>query len=433
MNYVSIVNLIFLVINGLFALFLFHFIFFALVGLFTNKHYPETNKKCRYGVVVSCKDEENVVERLISSIRSTDYPQDKLDIIIIAHNCKDKTAEVARSLGAIVIEDNNKNENTLGQAYHYAFKHLDNISSYDGFVFLNADNIVKKDYFTKLNDAFVYHECKETVSSFRHALNAKQGLMPSLYTFYFSLGCLMAFKGRNVFNVSARVTGCGFVVPRKDIENGWNYTSITEDVEFSADTVYNGKAIHYCNDAIFYDEQPTKISSMWHQRLRWSKGQIVNSKKYFPKFLKALFNKEKKNKFSLYVALTFNSFLVLTFSFIFMLQIVTLLFSPLAGVSLYDAFLYWDHNSSFLFNMFMSMNTGMLFILVRNTIFFFISNYFVAFIIYITGRDRFKENRGRMFLASIFFPIFLALQLPLDLVSLFKREIKWVKIPHGNN
>ena len=100
MNYISILNLIFLIIGTAFSIYLFHFIFFAFSGTFHKKRYPSVEEKCRYGIVISAKDEENVIGRLINSIREADYPQDKLDIYVIAHNCSDRTGEIAKSLVA---------------------------------------------------------------------------------------------------------------------------------------------------------------------------------------------------------------------------------------------------------------------------------------------------------------------------------------------
>ena len=112
MNYITIVNLIFLIISALVSLYLFHFFFFMIVGLVHKKRFPKVEEKCRYGILVSAKDEENVIPRLINSIKESNYPNDKLDIFIIAHNCKDKTAEVAKSMGANVIIYNDENART---------------------------------------------------------------------------------------------------------------------------------------------------------------------------------------------------------------------------------------------------------------------------------------------------------------------------------
>ncbi len=432
MNYVTIINIIFAVISALLGIYLFHFIFFAISATFHHRKYPISDEKCRYGIIVSAKDEEKVIGRLINSIKQTDYPLDKIEIFVIAHNCKDQTAQIARSLGAKVIVDNNANEKTLGLAYKYAFEHIENISSYDGFIFFNADNVVSKDYFDKLNDAFIYYHKKDVVSSLRHSLNVEDGLIPSLYNYYFSTSCLLAFSGRNNLNVSGRITGCGFVLPSSYLADGWNYLSITEDIEFSAANVCKGRTIRFCYDAVFYDEQPTDLKTVWNQRIRWAKGQQIISKKYFLIVFKSLFSKEHKNKVSLFVSLTFHSFIVLTVMVLFLAQIILLLLSPIFNVSIYDAFLYWDHSASFFYNMFLSFNTGYLFTFVKSIVFFFLNSYLTAVAVLISGRSKNKDfNKGKMFVSFFIYPLFLALQFPMEIIALFKKEIKWKKIDHG--
>ena len=431
MNYVSIVNLVFFIISCLLSIYLFHFVFFAICGIIHKKKFPKTEEKCRYGVMISAKDEENVIPRLINSIRSTDYPQDKLDIFIIAHNCQDKTAEVAKSLGANVIVYNDENARTLGLAYQYAFKQI-NIKEYDAFIILNADNVVSKDYFDKFNDAFVACGKDKVLTSFRHSLNIKDGVLPAIYGYYFATSCLLSFSGRENFNVSSRITGCGYAIPVRLLENGWNYTSITEDIEFSADNTLNGEVIHYCDDAIFYDEQPRKLKTMWFQRLRWAKGQNIVSRKYFPKFFKALFSKNIKNRMSIYAALTFNSFIPLLFFFLFVIQIIFLLLSPLFGVSLQEAFLYWNHEKSWYGNMFMSFNTGALFTIAKSGVTYFISAYLTVTAVLLASRGKYKgQAKLPLIFGFILYPFFLLLQIPLDLSVLFLKEVKWTKIPHG--
>ena len=433
MDYISIINLVFFGIGTLISIYLFHFVFFALSSLLHKKTYPSTVEKCRYGIIISAKDEENVIARVINSIREADYPQDKLDIYVIAHNCSDHTGDIAKSLGAAVIIDNNKEENTLGQAYKYAFSHIDNISSYDGFIFFNADNTVAKDYFTKLNDAFVYYHKNDAISTFRHSLNMDEGVLPAVYSYYFTTSCVLAFSGRNNFNVSGRVTGCGFVIPSNQLLDGWKFTSITEDIEYSANSIANGKNIRFCYAATFYDEQPTKVKTMWHQRERWAKGQQVISKEYFPVLFKALFNKNNKNKMSIYVSLTFHSFITLVAMSLFLLQLILLFLSPLFNISLYEAFLYWNHDVSWFTNMFLSMRTGFLFTFIKTLAMFFFSAYLTGLIVLLAAKDKYKGYKAsNKMKAFILYPFFLALQFPLDLVVLFRKEVKWKKIPHGN-
>ena len=433
MNYVTIVNLIFLIISTLVNLYLLHFVITMIVGVIHKRRFPKVEEKCRYGILISAKDEENVIPRLINSLRSADYPQDKLDIFIIAHNCKDKTGEIARNMGANVIIYNDENARTLGAAYKYAFNNI-NVSDYDGFIFLNADNVVKKDYFERINEAFVYHKKDNVITTFRHTLNIEDGTMPALYSYYFAAGCSLSYIGREDLNISCRVTGCGFLVPSRLLLNGWNYTSITEDIEFSADKVLEGEEIHYCDDAVFYDEQPRDIKTMWFQRLRWARGQTLTCKKYFPKFLRALFDKKKQNKLSLFVALTFNSFVPLLVFFWFVAQYIVLLCSPLAGVSLRETFLNWNYNQGWYYNLFVSLNTGALFGLAKSVVWFIIGTYSTVILTLIASRGKFRgQPKWPLIKAFFFFPLFVFIQIPLDIASLFVRNLKWRKIPHGTN
>ena len=433
MNYVSIINIIFFALSILLSVYLLHFLFFAIVSIVHKRRFPETSEKCRFGVIISAKDEENVISRLINSIRSTDYPQDKLDIYVIAHNCSDKTGEVASSLGAKVITYNNPNEQTLGFAYHHAFQHID-VNEYDGFVFFNADNTLQKDYFHKMNDAFIYHEKNAVITSFRHGLNIKDGALPAIYSYYFAESCSLTYLGRESLNVSSRITGCGFLIPSRLLQNGWNYTSITEDIEFTADQICQGEIIHYQDDAIFFDEQPRRFKTMWFQRLRWAKGQNLTSRKYFPKLLSALFKKDTKNKASVYASLTFSSFIPLVFFFVFLAQIFFLLLSPLFGVSLQDAFLYWNSDRSWFENLFMSFNTGALYGVLKSLIWFFIASYLSLIGVIIASRGKYKgQPKMPLTLGFLLFPFFLLLQIPLDLTAMFVKNVKWKKIPHGEN
>ena len=102
--YISVVNSVTLALYMVMLLLTIHFMFFGIVGIFKKKTFPHTEQKLRYGVIIPARNEEAVVSKLIESIQQCDYPQDKLQIFVIAHNCTDRTAEVARRAGATVYE-----------------------------------------------------------------------------------------------------------------------------------------------------------------------------------------------------------------------------------------------------------------------------------------------------------------------------------------
>ena len=97
MNYFTITSIIMNVLLTLLGLLTVHFVIFAFIGLFTRKTFPKTDKKLKYGIIIPARNEETVVCNLIESIYKCNYPQEKLHVFVIAHNCTDKTADVARA------------------------------------------------------------------------------------------------------------------------------------------------------------------------------------------------------------------------------------------------------------------------------------------------------------------------------------------------
>jgi len=112
--------------------------------------------------------------------------------------------------------------------------------------------------------------------------------------------------------------------------------------------------------------------------------------------------------------------------------VIALFFSPLFNISLHDAFLYWNTNESWFHNMFLSLNTGYLFSFLKGMVLFIVYSYITASLVRISAHEKFKDYKlSKKILGFLFFPLFLALQFPLDLIGLFKKQVKWKKIPHG--
>ena len=54
------------------------------------------DKQHRFMTIIPAHNEEKVVVNLVESLKKLDYPKDLYDIYVIADNCTDKTAEVAK-------------------------------------------------------------------------------------------------------------------------------------------------------------------------------------------------------------------------------------------------------------------------------------------------------------------------------------------------
>lgn len=106
--------------------------------------------------------------------------------------------------------------------------------------------------------------------------------------------------------------------------------------------------------------------------------------------------------------------------------------SPLFGVSLQEAFLYWDYNNSWFNNMFMSYSTGYLFVMAKSGVTFVLYSYLTGILAVVASRGKLKNQpKIPLIIAYFLFPFFLFLQIPLDACAIFIKEVKWVKIPRG--
>lgn len=453
MNYVEIVNLVFSIIFGILTLLSVFYVIFAVVSVFKKKTYPEAKRQGNYGIIIPARNEAKVIGNLIESIKQAKYPQDKLHIFVIAHNCSDNTAEVARSYGCTVYEYNNKEEATKGYGLRYLFKQIEKdygIQSFDGYFILDSDNIVSSNYFQKMNDAFMYYDCKNIVASFRNSKNFGKGIIPGLYGIYFAIGCFLESRGRTVCNCSTRVTGTGYVINSESLKDGWNYVTITEDWELTVDQILAGNKVQYCEDAIFYDEQPTSFKIMWRQRVRWKRGHYLVFYYRFKEILSHLFSRKGKFKVTLYDIAYNISPIVITFFILTILQAGLLLLGPLfTNMSLWDIFINYDYSTNFFMNLifknydyntnwFMNLlfnqNSAYLFSSLRTLLLGYFGMVFMAILCFIMGRKKIRHVNFFLKIALIIiWPAFLAIQFLIDIHALFVRNLAWKTIPHADD
>src|SRR5437868_5938445 len=82
-----------------------YLIMVALAALITKADRPaRTGSRLRFQVVIPAHDEEAGIASTVRSALGLDYPPDLFEVVVIADNCHDRTAELARQEGAIVVE-----------------------------------------------------------------------------------------------------------------------------------------------------------------------------------------------------------------------------------------------------------------------------------------------------------------------------------------
>lgn len=262
--------------NLLSLLYFYHYIYFFIGLFFTRKFKPAKNKH-KYGIVIAARNEEKVIGNLLDSIKKQDYPKELLTVFVVADNCTDKTAEIARKNGAIVYERFDSVHKTKGYALEFLFDRIEEDykrDSYEAYFVFDADNLLKKDYITKMNDA--YDSGEKLVTSYRNIKNIDDNWITMAFAVHWLRTIRKYHRARSFLHLATNIQGTGYLFDASVVKDGWHYTSLTEDRGLTADAVSQGYRISYQNDAIFYDEQTPNWKVAYNQKLRWSKGLLIN-------------------------------------------------------------------------------------------------------------------------------------------------------------
>lgn len=254
----------------------FYHVFYRIFGFFYTRKFKPTQNKHKYAICIAARNEEPVIGNLLASIKNQDYPSENLTVFVVADNCTDKTAQVAREMGAICYERFDDVHKTKGFALQFLFKNIAKdygIDSFEGYFIFDADNLLNRDYITRMNEAFDAGE--KIITSYRNTKNFDENWIASTYAIHWLRSIRYSHRVRSVLRTATNIQGTGFLFAHELVKNGWNYTSLTEDRAFTADAVAQGYPISYCDAAIFYDEQPTNLKVALRQRLRWSKGHLM--------------------------------------------------------------------------------------------------------------------------------------------------------------
>lgn len=362
------------------------------------------NKQNRFMAIIPAHNEESVIGNLIESLKKQDYPKELYDIYVIADNCTDETAQIARDLGAIVYERFDEENKTKGYALNW-FLHqkIEENAKYDAFCVFDADNIVDEKFIKSMNKKLCQGE--DVVQGYRDIKNPTDSWISAGYAiFYWTMNRFYHLARYNL-GLSPLINGTGFMVKFDVVKpNGWDTQTLTEDIEFSLKRIIDGKKLGWSTEAIVYDEQPVGFKQSWSQRSRWTVGHMQCIQNYTKDL--AIATKEKKT------LMNFDGFLYIIGSIpMFILTLVLL-------------------SINFIMYLGNGINAQELVVnILRYLIPTFLLPIGTAILIMILDKKPIKP----MWKGLVCYPLFLGSWLLINFKCLFKRETNWDKIEHVRN
>lgn len=290
MHTVEMIN--FIIMCLFFACYVYQFVYIPIAWLPRKKetlHAPMH----RFAVLIAARNEEAVIGKLIDSIKAQSYPGRLVKIFVAADNCTDATAEAARSHGAEVYERYDMTRRGKGYALDFLLREikLRGHGRFDGYIVLDADNVLDRDFILHMNETFSAGH--DIVTCYRSSKNYGDNWISACYALWFLRESRYLNSARARLGSSCGVSGTGFLFSQAVLDaqgGGWPFHLLTEDIEFTIDNVTRGMKVGYCPDAIAYDEQPISFRQSWAQRLRWSRGYLQVFKKYGRALISGIFS-----------------------------------------------------------------------------------------------------------------------------------------------
>lgn len=383
-------------------------IFYTIVpfSIKARKH-KEPIKKGKIAILIAARNEEKVIGELLRSIENQNYDKGHLKTVVIADNCTDSTAEIAKSHGATVFERFNKDKIGKGYALDFAIGNLRKSGEWDtidGVIVLDADNILAENYVTEMNKTF--SDGYEVFTSYRNSKNYGDNWISAGYGLWYIRESKFLHYARMLLRSSCAISGTGFFVSKKILDkfNGWKFYLLTEDIEFSIFSIINGVKIGCCINAELFDEQPITFHQSYKQRLRWSKGFFQVWKKHGKDLIKGIF---KHRKFAFFdMTMNIMPAFILT---------VVLLFTSVSAIIL-GVFGLGDPSP-----------------VVESLLGYISFTYSIMFLMglitIISERKRIHTSNGRKIGFLFLFPIFMYTYIPISVIALFKR-VAWEPIHH---
>ncbi|MPM59233.1 hypothetical protein SDC9_106073 [bioreactor metagenome] len=283
MNYVF--DYIMIPMQLIIVFFTLYYFVIAFFGMWRKKENKILTPKKTFAVIVAAHNEENVISQLVENLHVLKYPRELYDIFVVADNCKDSTAQLARSAGAIVYERFNLKQRGKGYAMEWMFTKLFRLKrKYDAVVVFDADNLVHPDFLLEMNNRLCKGE--KVIQGYLDAKNPRDTWIAGTFAISFWVVNHIWHLAKYNLGLSSVLGGTGMCISTDILQKfGWGATCLTEDMEFTMKVLLIGIRTTWAHDAIVYDEKPLTFKQSWNQRKRWAQGHFDIAGRYIPKML----------------------------------------------------------------------------------------------------------------------------------------------------
>ncbi len=240
---------------------------------------PSSEAPFDFAFLIPAHNEEILLGNLLSSLANLNYSKDRYAVYVVADNCTDTTAEIARATGWVhVYERFDAKKRGKGFALNWLLQKLkEDHVLYDACVIVDADSVVEANFLQEMSKGLA--EGAQALQARYNVLNLSESPSAALRWSALTLMCHVRPLGRNGLGGSSTLTGNGMCFRRSLLERyPWQAFSIAEDYEYYLSLIEQGVRVRYVPDAIVHSPMPTTFEEMRTQDIRWEASNPSRSK-----------------------------------------------------------------------------------------------------------------------------------------------------------
>jgi cellulose synthase/poly-beta-1,6-N-acetylglucosamine synthase-like glycosyltransferase len=266
------------------ALPLFYILVTTLAALPPRVPAAPTQRSRRIAILIPAHNESLLIHETVTQALGQSYPADSFVVFVIADNCTDDTAVLARQAGARVLE---RHDNPgKGQGLHDALAILLQ-EDWAAFLILDADSHLHPDTLAELDRALA--SGARAVQIRYGVLNPRDSLRTRAMELSTASFNALRPRGRVALGLSAGINGNGFCLARETVlEVPYLAHSIVEDIEYHMLLLKAGIAVDFLDQVWVKAQMPLGGRGATVQRVRWERGRIITMRNHAPDLVRAL-------------------------------------------------------------------------------------------------------------------------------------------------
>jgi 1,2-diacylglycerol 3-beta-glucosyltransferase len=234
-----------------------------------------------FRIVVPAHNESSQIAATVQSLLAVDYPKAQFEVVVVADNCTDDTAALARKAGAQVMERQHATLKGKGYALEFAFDQILAAGEATALVVVDADTVVSPN----LLQAYAAR-----LAQGAQAVQAEYGVRnpdASWRTRLMAVALAMFHRLRSLarerLGVSAGLRGNGMCFSSALLHKFPHKAfGLVEDVEYGIALGLGGVRVAYADEAKVLGEMVSSAAASESQRQRWEGGRKLLVRQKLP-------------------------------------------------------------------------------------------------------------------------------------------------------